>query len=365
MLDLKPSIIVGKNSHLDEYDRNFLSKFRAYKIIPLTRNRLIDTYNAFFKLRESMVELGSIDIVHLININPLIFSMLSKQYKETWRIKFIDTLLARYFGKPNTKDYITLYLKLLTHLRMFAGVATTSPLIFNILRRTLGEKAFFTPPPIDTDFYKPFNVTIGDTLISNIIDSKADFVALFIGDLNPYRFPVREVFKAIKRLENMGMNVLMVIVSRYSHYYDYVNSIAKKEGVQKKAKIIIKSLRPDEKIYLYNISDIVIFPFKGFTAVDPPIALLEAMSCGRIVLATAIESIPIIIKDNINGFLLDRVEPEILVEKIRTALMHKDAQDITRNARLTIVKHFSRQNTKKALQLVYEKVMDNWSTSKN
>ena len=54
-----------------------------------------------------------------------------------------------------------------------------------------------------------------------------------------------------------------------------------------------------------NKSDIVLFPFTTSVrdVVDPPITMLEAMSCARIIAASKTLSIFSIIKNEFNGFL--------------------------------------------------------------
>ena len=84
--------------------------------------------------------------------------------------------------------------------------------------------------------------------------------------------------------------------------------------------VIIKNLTEKEKVLLYNIADVVIFPFyREFTAIDFPITILEAMSCAKPIIASSNNITSTLIVHGKNGFLYstnDRYQLIRLIEGI-------------------------------------------------
>ncbi len=74
-----------------------------------------------------------------------------------------------------------------------------------------------------------------------------------------------------------------------------------------------------------------------------PNMMLEAMACGTIVLASRVGSIPDIIEDGKNGFLLDDNSPEAISKGILKIFERKNIDDIVQNARSTVENRFSKK----------------------
>ncbi len=85
-----------------------------------------------------------------------------------------------------------------------------------------------------------------------------------------------------------------------------------------------------------------------------PNMMLEAMACGTIVLASRVGSIPDIIEDGINGFLLDDNSPQGIKEGVLRVFDHKNLEQIRMYARKTVEERFS----KKAAVKNFRKVME-------
>jgi glycosyltransferase involved in cell wall biosynthesis len=69
--------------------------------------------------------------------------------------------------------------------------------------------------------------------------------------------------------------------------------------------------------------------------------MLEAMSCGCVVIGSNTPPVLEIIEDNYNGLLVDFFNPEQIVQKINDVLENpKKMQTIKDNARNTIVKNY-------------------------
>jgi glycosyltransferase involved in cell wall biosynthesis len=149
----------------------------------------------------------------------------------------------------------------------------------------------------------------------------------------------------------------------------------KLEGLLSKSNIkhsvVVSNLNQAEKNLAYNTSDILIFPFTkqvdsydksvaisdSIKAIDPPLTLLEAMACGKIVIASRTLSIPNVIKHNENGFLVDPEDFEGFRGTLENVMDNfHELQHVGENARRTIQKHFSSKEVNKKLIDVYKSV---------
>ena len=89
--------------------------------------------------------------------------------------------------------------------------------------------------------------------------------------------------------------------------------------------------------YLNELSILVI---PSYTEGLPNI-MLEAMSCGTIVLATAVGSIPDIITDGETGFLMENPSAECIAEGVTRILCNTDLDAVSSNARKCITDNFT------------------------
>jgi glycosyltransferase involved in cell wall biosynthesis len=72
-----------------------------------------------------------------------------------------------------------------------------------------------------------------------------------------------------------------------------------------------------------------------------PNAILEAMSCGTVVLAKAVGGIPDLIIPGKTGFLMAEATPSVIHDAIKTVLSRQDLAMVSENARKHIVENYS------------------------
>ena len=89
---------------------------------------------------------------------------------------------------------------------------------------------------------------------------------------------------------------------------------------------LVGSLSRSELAHWYAAADVVVIPSIPHAGdIDSgPVVLAEAMASGRPVIATAVGMAPDLIIDEVNGYLLERPDPELIADRIRRAAISAD-----------------------------------------
>lgn len=109
-----------------------------------------------------------------------------------------------------------------------------------------------------------------------------------------------------------------------------------------------------EKWKAFAESDIFLLPsrYEGL-----PVALLEAMAAGCVPVASNVGSVCEVVKDGVNGFLIEPENVSQTLEKLKFLLSDKtDWENLRRNARETIEKRFDIKDYIKKLEDIYKKI---------
>jgi teichuronic acid biosynthesis glycosyltransferase TuaC len=80
------------------------------------------------------------------------------------------------------------------------------------------------------------------------------------------------------------------------------------------------NINEDLLVQYYNTADIFCLPSSNEGL---PNVIVESLLCGTPVVASSVGGIPEIIKDGVNGFLIDPKNPESIVQALKYC-MHKD-----------------------------------------
>ncbi|RLC62611.1 MAG: hypothetical protein DRI01_06595 [Chloroflexi bacterium] len=72
-----------------------------------------------------------------------------------------------------------------------------------------------------------------------------------------------------------------------------------------------------------------------------PRAIMEAMACGAVVLATPVGGVPDLIQDGVTGFILSDNSPECIAKNVVRALEHQALDEIAQNARRLIQREYN------------------------
>lgn len=109
---------------------------------------------------------------------------------------------------------------------------------------------------------------------------------------------------------------------------------------------------------LFSACDIFVAPFINIDGVaDPPLSILEAMACGKIVVATKVGSLPQIIKNGDNGFLIDPNNSGELINILRKIIPHlNNGNQIGENAAKYVTDHYSAESVASIAVNVYRNI---------
>ena len=101
----------------------------------------------------------------------------------------------------------------------------------------------------------------------------------------------------------------------------YHELLAKRLGVSGSV-VFVGRIAQEELPYYYAACDVSVIPsvIEAFGLVT-----IEAMSCGKPVIGSKTGGIPDVIKDGVNGFLVEPKDPEAIAEKIIFIAEHRDA----------------------------------------
>lgn len=207
-------------------------------------------------------------------------------------------------------------------------------------------------PPIDTEVYKPIDKSQSRRRLGLKRSAK---LLLYVGNLRKPRFPEDIILRLMKKLVKRDPRIELLVFApeNQENMKRRIEILAKASAfnLRKNIKINVRNLSEVEKSIVYSASDIFLFPpLKSGETIEPPITVLEAMSCGLPVISSDVASIKEIITDKVDGLIAPFIDedPSILEEQISSLLEdNKVKTEVSYSARLTVVEKMSFHNSGK------------------
>lgn len=162
---------------------------------------------------------------------------------------------------------------------------------------------------------------------------------LYVGRIHPLKH-IEDIISALPIVTKEFSEVKLNIVGSISNeeYFEQLQKLVAKLNCKEKVNFL--GPIPHEEIY-EHFFNCKIFIFMGENE-GIPRAILEAMSCGKPVIAPPNSGIPDVISDRVNGFLVENNYPKKLAEKIIFLLSNEGIQQkIGVEARRTIEEEFT------------------------
>jgi glycosyltransferase involved in cell wall biosynthesis len=199
--------------------------------------------------------------------------------------------------------------------------------------RLAGARFEVIPNPVDTDLFvpKPVSTNIPTVLyVGRLERLKGVYVlAEAIGLLARSYKDFRCIFIGRDSLTRDGRSVRAELSSKLERL-GCLNQVQ-----------FIDHLERSHLVPYYQQADLCVVPSLYETC---PYTVLEAMACGRPVVATNVGGIPEIIEDGLTGRLVPKEDSDQLAETIRELLSNPlERERLGKNARVHIEKHYSRE----------------------
>lgn len=225
------------------------------------------------------------------------------------------------------------------------------------------------PPAIDTDFFRPRTVS-RDLVVQILKDSPVEIgdldqvlnqekLVLYMGPVRRDRFPFDYILETFLSERRQFQETGLLVIGRGFEKKEFLMEISHKvrtHGLGGNIFVTLKSLSEEEKALLYGVSDAFLYPFLSprlrFSVVVPPVALLEAMASGTPVITGGPPPIHGMIRDKENGFLVDEITAEGLVEALTVAL-DDSTKSVSGMARETVKAGFSIETVAAELQTYF------------
>jgi glycosyltransferase involved in cell wall biosynthesis len=147
------------------------------------------------------------------------------------------------------------------------------------------------PNGVDTDLFRPIpkSVALRELNLEHLREKK---LLLYFGSIDSW-LDFSTIFKVIKRLENKGVDVLLLIVG-FSHSKYFLEELKKTVGnLGIRNRVLFMDPVPQKRlVYYINASDVTLAPFRPLLISQAvPLKILESLACGRPVCSTKLSEI--------------------------------------------------------------------------
>lgn len=197
-------------------------------------------------------------------------------------------------------------------------------------------------PPVDTILFAPAEKDTARSLVN--LPEKAK-VLLYMGNLRDSRFPEDSVLQIVKDITKETPEILLLIITTESER-NIQRALQILEKVRNlnlgnNVRLIVKNLSDSEKSMIYNASDVFLFPSLASSyVIEPPLTIIEAMSCGLPVISTRVSSVDNIITNWVDGIIAEDISQ--FSETISSLLADKELIiRLSSNARKSAIKNTS------------------------
>lgn len=279
-----------------------------------------------FEKNSSLAEQHNYDVVWIFNYPEnltTIFKLLN--------LKRINNVIVKEVAKKELDVGFRSKIKtLLLRRKLWDVIVTTTDLLKSELARFINDRRIFTlPPPIPVDYFKPLNKYRS----KEVLGFEEDKIYIgYTGTINKYR-RLDMVFKAIK---NVALKNVVFVVALTNIQRKELGAVIREV---RKAWVPLKFIITHDVRILYSSLDMLIYPVEREGSIEPPLTILEAMSCGIPVATLRNPITKKIIRDRLNGFLFNSpYELRTIIEEVLEDTLNKSK--ISVNARKRIIEMF-------------------------
>jgi len=285
--------------------------------------------------------LENFDLIHIFNYTiPLHLFV---------RFARVKKPIVKHIAKKEVDINVKSFARTLLNTRFVwdAFIATTDILAEEVRRLVRDKPVFYLPPPIPTDFFKKLD----KDECRELLGLKNDEIYIgYTGTLNRFR-NLGLILKALRLINDKRKEKIKFILSLTNVKPEELAQLKEYLNMNQIKLLTVKDVR-----LIYSSIDALIYPVKREGAIEPPLTILEAMSCECIVVAYRNIVTSKLILDGYNGFTFS--DSEDLAKIIRHLIDGRLDGRIAENARKTIVKSYDSSMLCKFYVRLYEQILD-------
>jgi glycosyltransferase involved in cell wall biosynthesis len=332
-------------SFASNWKRNFQKNVVCHDIYSSPKLDFRQKYRLFKFLRKA----DGFDVIHSLFTPTMINSFFLKRALKNKKMKLIQTVATLREDLYKKHDFKKiLFGDLIVAYSDYAKEKLEKIGFKNVRRIYPGiDVNLFSPAPKNPVLMKKFETGDGDF----VINYTGEYVRL--GDMD-------DIIGAFVDLTKQNSNFKLHLAVRVKNEKD----VAKKREVSKslkKANVLDRVAFIDDGSYtmeqIYNLADISIFPARTMAGkFDIPLAVIEAMSCGKPVIASNLERLKYFLNEN-NSILINPGDHDALKEKILYLYENADAREKLGKAGQEYVReNFDIMKVVKEYERIYEKL---------
>jgi glycosyltransferase involved in cell wall biosynthesis len=197
------------------------------------------------------------------------------------------------------------------------------------------EKIQVIPSGVDTDLFRPDDALRRETRLRLGLGKK--LVLLNLAKFVPAQKGQHVLLEAASSLR--GRKDAKIVLAGLDTGGDAARRLVREFNCERETLLL--GFRRDIPALL-NAADIFVFPsLPGLDAIAG--SVLQAMACGKVVVASDVGGIAEYLTDGVNGYLVPPEDPALLLEALLKAaeLSGKERERLVKNARETVVERYS------------------------
>lgn len=212
------------------------------------------------------------------------------------------------------------------------------------------ERVYVIPNGVDLQVFKP-SIREGMSIRARYDIRPGDKVALLAGRVEPQK-GFHLAVKAFVTLCKKFKAKLMIVGE--GRYLGYLKKMVRRLGLIEDV-IFCGSVPRDEMPAYYNACDVFVMPALGFESF--PLAVVEAMACGKPVIASRIGGIPTAIDHGRDGILVRAGDVGALAEALSALLKDTErSRELGNNARRKAEERFGHEQMVESVIQVFQTV---------
>lgn len=205
------------------------------------------------------------------------------------------------------------------------------------------DKLHVVPPPIDVQRFQRVDRRVARGVLSLEPDA---FVVAYVGTISPLRFPASDVMQALnlasETIPKLRLEIFAPVLTHGRNIVWAEENVSRAaEGMGLSMGLHLQDLTDAQKVLVYSAADVILLPFTAPVAVEPPLTLLEAMSCQAIVAVAPYANRSNIVVEGHNGIMFSGSDDLATQLKTLYSFSSTTRESFGEEARNTVLDNYS------------------------